>query len=46
MPAAGSQVESRLASLGHETVSTTAALQARVQKLEEEVLRLKATPKG
>ena len=37
------QVDSRLLSLGHETVTTTAALQARVQKLEEEVLRLKAS---
>ena len=41
-PCYHTQVDSRLLSLGHETVTTTAALQARVQKLEEEVLRLKA----
>lgn len=36
------QVQSRVSSLKKETVDLNASLQARVDKLEEEVLRLKA----
>ena len=36
------QVNSRLGSLKHETVGSHAALLARVEKLEEELLRAKA----
>ena len=36
------QVQNSLGSLKHETVHSYASLQARVEKLEEELLRLKA----